>query len=128
MTSWITFSWSGEKVFTPIRLAGTCRQYSKKAIHQLTRITFHNATSRNFRCPYHAKVIKMFEPISSKIVHIDDASPHNQLEIKKIRCKEHAYRNDRRQPRTPARTDHRSLPSIQPLQQRCCAHGRQQGP
>jgi hypothetical protein len=38
---------------------------------QLTRITFHRGTSRNFRCPYHAKVIKMFEPISSRIVHID---------------------------------------------------------
>jgi hypothetical protein len=30
----------------------------------------------NFRCPYQAKVIKMFEPISKKIVHIVRSSLH----------------------------------------------------
>jgi hypothetical protein len=34
-------------------------------------MTFHRATSRYFRCPYQAKVIKMFEPISKRMVHID---------------------------------------------------------
>ena len=50
-------------------MAGTCRQYSKSAIDQLTRITFHNATPLNFRWPYHAKVMKMFDPISNTIGH-----------------------------------------------------------
>src|ERR1700760_1003834 len=37
---------------------------------QLTTMTFQSGTSLNFRCPYQAKVIKIFEPISKKMVHI----------------------------------------------------------
>jgi hypothetical protein len=33
-------------------------------------MTFHSGTSLNFRCPYQAKVIKIFEPISNKMVHM----------------------------------------------------------
>src|ERR1700733_7766411 len=53
-----------------MRLAGTCRQYSKKAMAQLARIAFHSGESRNLRCPYQAQVMKMFEPISSNTVRI----------------------------------------------------------
>src|SRR4051794_9547511 len=53
-----------------MRLAGTCRQYSKKAIPQLTSTTFHSASCRYFRWPYQAVVMKMLDPSSSKIVFI----------------------------------------------------------
>jgi hypothetical protein len=61
MTSWMVFNSAAEKWPWPIRFAGTIRQYSKKAIPQLTRITVISAVSLNFRCPYQAKVMKMFE-------------------------------------------------------------------
>src|ERR1700760_41890 len=66
----MTLSWSGENFSAPIRFAGTCRQYSNRAIDQLTRITFQRGTSRYFRCPYQANVIKMFDPMSNRMVHI----------------------------------------------------------
>src|SRR5438270_11192947 len=53
-----------------MRLAGTCRQYSKKAIPQLTKITFHKASLRNFKWPYQAIVMKRLEPVSNRIVRI----------------------------------------------------------
>jgi hypothetical protein len=53
-----------------MRLAGTCRQYSKKAMPQLIKITFHKATLVNFRWPYQAKVIKMLEPSNNRTVLI----------------------------------------------------------
>src|SRR5665213_1450983 len=70
MTSWMTLSWSGVNVFEPMRFAGTCRQYSKNAMPQLMRMTFHSGTDLNLRCPYQAKVMKMFEPMSRRIVHM----------------------------------------------------------
>src|SRR5450432_3514314 len=51
-----------------MRLAGTWKQYSKKAMPQLARITFQSASLRYFRCPYHAKVMKIFETVSRRIV------------------------------------------------------------
>src|SRR5260370_29757307 len=51
-----------------MRFAGTWKQYSKKAMPQLARITFHNASLRYLRWPYQANVIKMFEMVSRKIV------------------------------------------------------------
>src|SRR6267154_3936430 len=53
-----------------MRFAGTWKQYSKKAIPQATMITFQSASLRNFRWPYQAKVMKMFEIVSSRIVRI----------------------------------------------------------
>ena len=35
---------------------------------QRNRITFHSGTVRNFKCPYHAKGIKMFEMVSRMTV------------------------------------------------------------
>ena len=53
-----------------MRLAGTVRQYSKKAMpheKRMTRISGQSVEifiSLSFRCPYQAKVIKMFENTS----------------------------------------------------------------
>ena len=74
------------KVLAPMRLAGTCRQYSKNAMDQLTTITFHNGTSRYFRWPYHAKVIKIFEPINKRMVHMCVFSVREMDRQHKIRC------------------------------------------
>src|SRR5262245_55141415 len=52
----------------PIRLAGTCRQYSKKAIPQLTRIAAISELCLYFRCPYQAKVMNTLEARSSTMV------------------------------------------------------------
>src|ERR1700674_251142 len=56
--------------YEPMRLAGTWKQYSKKAIPQLMTITFQSATLRNFRWPYHANVMKIFEMVRRRIVRI----------------------------------------------------------
>jgi len=53
----------------PIRLAGTINIYSTNAINQLIRITFHNATCSNFKCPYHAIVMKTLEIKSNNGFH-----------------------------------------------------------
>ena len=66
----MTLSWTGEKRSAPMRLAGTWKQYSKKAMPQLTRMTFHSASWRNFRWPYQAKVMKMLEKMRRMTVHI----------------------------------------------------------
>jgi hypothetical protein len=70
MTSWMTLSWSEEKLRAPMRLAGTCRQYSKSAMDQLTRMTLQSGTPRYLRWPYQAKVMKIFEPMSRRMVHM----------------------------------------------------------
>src|SRR6266849_1763205 len=41
-----------------MRFAGTWKQYSKKAMPQLTAMTFHSASLRYLRWPYQAKVLK----------------------------------------------------------------------
>src|ERR1700740_644987 len=51
-----------------IRLAGTWKQYSKKAMPQLAMMTFQRASLRYFRWPYHAKVMKIFEMVRSRMV------------------------------------------------------------
>src|ERR1700688_3812911 len=56
--------------YEPMRLAGTWKQYSKKAMPQLARMTFQSASLRYFRWPYQAKVIKIFEMVSRRIVRI----------------------------------------------------------
>src|ERR1700676_1280517 len=56
--------------YEPMRLAGTWKQYSKKAMPQLARMTFQSASLRFFRWPYHAKVINIFEIVSKRIVRI----------------------------------------------------------
>src|SRR5690242_9788731 len=44
-----------------MRLAGTWKQYSPSAINQLTRTASTIGADRCFRCPYQAKVMKVFE-------------------------------------------------------------------
>src|SRR5277367_335492 len=53
-----------------MRLAGTWKQYSKKAIIQLIMITLNNGTSRYFSWPYQAKVMKMLETVSRAMVRM----------------------------------------------------------
>ena len=44
-----------------VRFAGTAKQYSTKAIPQLTSTTIHSGRSGNLSCPYQAKVMNTFE-------------------------------------------------------------------
>src|ERR1039457_3165879 len=54
-----------------MRLAGTAKEYSSSAIAQETRIAFQSGQSwPYFKCPYQAKVMKIFEAISRKTVLI----------------------------------------------------------
>src|SRR4051794_27040541 len=77
IASWITFNWTRLKgppfSANPIRLAGTWKQYSKKASPQLNNTITHNASwwpflPKNFRCPYQAIVIKAFDKNNKPIV------------------------------------------------------------
>ena len=60
----------------PILLAGTVRQYSKKAMpheNRMTQISGHEVEifiSCSLRCPYQAKVMKMLEQTSIRMVQI----------------------------------------------------------
>src|SRR5580658_2196871 len=53
-----------------MRLAGTWKQYSAKAISQLTTITLNKGAWRYLRWPYQAKVMKILERVSNRIVVI----------------------------------------------------------
>src|SRR5580704_11077628 len=74
ITSWITFSWTRLKgppcSWNPIRLAGTWKQYSKKATPQLRRMIPNKDGCQELffpkkrRCPYQAMVIKELDRIS----------------------------------------------------------------
>src|SRR3954467_2074198 len=49
-----------------MRLAGTCRRYSKRAIPQLAAAAAHHGQAARFlRCAYHAKVMNTLEATSS---------------------------------------------------------------
>ena len=50
----------------PMRFAGTWNVYSGSAMSQLIRIINSSGLAFSFRCPYHARVMKIFE-ITSKI-------------------------------------------------------------
>lgn len=53
----------------PMRLAGTCRRYSKKAIPQLSSAaTYHGEAAWLRRWPYQAKVMNRLLAISRAIV------------------------------------------------------------
>ena len=58
----------------PILLAGTWKMYSKNAIPQLIKMApsspklLNQPNSLNFKCPYHAKVMKVLERIKRKMV------------------------------------------------------------
>ena len=78
MTSWMTLSCMSENgppfPLKPILLAGTCAQYSKNATAHEKRITSIRGQleeifiSWSLRCPYQAKVMKMFDVIRRRIV------------------------------------------------------------
>src|SRR6267378_7474688 len=75
ITSWMVLSCAVVNSYEPMRFAGTWKQYSKKAMPQLARITFHSASLRYLRWPYHAKVMKMLEIVSSKMVRTRFSAP-----------------------------------------------------
>jgi hypothetical protein len=60
----MVFSSAAEKIACPILLAGTCRQYSKKAMPHEMRMTATSAVDLNFRWPYQVKAMKMLEAMS----------------------------------------------------------------
>src|SRR5260221_4945117 len=68
LSTWLVLSREVKNSYEPMRFAGTWKQYSKKAMPQLARMTFQSASLRYLRWPYHANVMKMFEMVSSKIV------------------------------------------------------------
>src|SRR5690242_1791731 len=51
-----------------MRFAGTCRQYSKKAMPQLARMISHIGALWTRRWPYQAAVMKTLEPMSNRMV------------------------------------------------------------
>jgi hypothetical protein len=55
----------------PIRLAGTWKQDSTKAIPQLSTIVTHKDESSYFECPYQAKVMKMLDTVSKTVLCMD---------------------------------------------------------
>src|SRR3990167_7116648 len=60
----VVFSWAVLQPAEPMRLAGTARAYSGRAISQLTRITSGSPTALCLRWPYQAKVMKTFDASS----------------------------------------------------------------
>src|SRR5258708_33677213 len=53
----------------PMRLAGTCSRYSKRAMPQLTSAArYQGVEVRYFRWPYHANVMNRFDAASSVTV------------------------------------------------------------
>jgi len=80
ITSCMTFSCQRLKgppfSLNPILLAGTWKAYSKRAIDQLINIILTNPRLLahfiwlNFKCPYQANVIKVFESTKSPSVRI----------------------------------------------------------
>ena len=78
IASWITFncqSVNGPPFSTnPILFAGTWAEYSKRAMPQLIKITeikfrlLNHANCLNFKWPYQAVVIKIFDKMSNAIV------------------------------------------------------------
>ena len=61
--------------YEPMRLAGTWKQYSAKAMNQLMTMTLNSGAWRYFKWPYQAKVIKMLERVRSRIVVIGICCP-----------------------------------------------------
>src|SRR2546423_15603726 len=69
MASWVILRCEAEKpALLPMRLAGTWKQYSTKAMSQLTRIASPMAERLKRRWPYQAKVMKTLETVSSRAV------------------------------------------------------------
>ena len=59
---------AGGKNLVPYSVGGDLETVLKKAISQLIKITIKSGALLNFKCPYHAKVIKIFEMVSKIIV------------------------------------------------------------
>src|ERR1039457_3974018 len=64
----MVFSCAVVNSYEPMRLAGTWKQYSAKAMSQLMTMTLNRGAWRYFRWPYQAKVMKMLERVRNSIV------------------------------------------------------------
>src|SRR5579864_8436727 len=91
MTSCMVLSCAALNSYEPSRLAGTWKQYSKNAMPQLVMITFHRATLRNFKCPYQANVMNMFEMVRRRIVRMRPVD--SSKDIRSIRSDSRGSRN-----------------------------------
>src|SRR5262245_44874751 len=63
----MTLSWAVVNWAEPRRLAGTWKQYSRKAIPQLASTTIQSGELLKLRCPYQAKVMKTLETMRRKM-------------------------------------------------------------
>lgn len=100
ITSWITLSCQRLKgppfSVNPIRLAGTWKQYSNKAMPQLIKIMASKPRfcpqliCLNFKCPYHANVIKVFDitksPMVKRAFFILNILPQRNVKFLKRKC------------------------------------------
>src|SRR5580693_4074783 len=68
MHSWRILSWKTDHSLEPMRFAGTWKMYSNNAIPQLARITIQSGWSLNFKCPYQARFMNVFEMVSRMMV------------------------------------------------------------
>src|SRR5678809_1412324 len=65
IASCMILSCGNDSSVKPMRLAGTCRRYSKSAMPQLAIAAIHQGLAeRSFRCAYHAKVMNTLEATS----------------------------------------------------------------
>src|SRR6266478_3553916 len=98
ITSWMVLSCAVLNSYEPMRFAGTWKQYSKNAMPQLAIITFHKASLRYFKWPYHAKVMKIFEMASSRMVRTNppyEFDENQRIEKGKRQLREYAPARDR---------------------------------
>ena len=107
MTSCMTFNCNNVNgppfPLKPIRLAGTWKQYSKRAIPQLIRMITNRGSASNhlnsriFKWPYHAKVIKTLEmtsiPMVRKIFIMFYTNYTNLYELHELRRITRIYTN-----------------------------------
>src|SRR5277367_1822817 len=81
-----------------MRLAGIMKRYSKKAMPQLATMTSQSGVPLNFefRLPYHANVMKMFEQISSTMGSQRDEvismTQKMNLSTRGVKCQPAAFR------------------------------------
>src|SRR5580704_4843722 len=91
-----------------MRLAGTWKQYSKKAIIQLMTITLNSGADLYFRWPYQANVMKMLEQVRSRIVLMRNMLP----ELRDCCWKARFFRGLRRRKLNTLASVPRSTPSF----------------
>ena len=111
----------GRRCRTPMRLAGTWRQYSKKAMRPTDEDDLPECDLLYLRWPYQAKVIKMFDPMSRRIVHMQQPPNTSYLPV---RCIEMSIADNLSRLHEEIAAACRKAGRAE---QRGCADGREQG-